>query len=234
MAKTVIAGHGSRVKDLTGRRFGLLVVQGFYATNANRAGMWACLCDCGNYHVTEGRTLIRGHCRSCGCYKKARISAANKTHGGSTSSEYGIWASVNKRTSDPDNAAYPRYGGRGITMCAEWQNSYEQFIADMGPRPTNRHTLERKNNSLGYSKENCVWATYQEQARNRRSNRYLEFNGERMMVVQWAERFKIKDQIILKRLKSGWSIEKSLTETVREHKKGPRHFGREPEDFVTA
>ncbi len=237
MATSPSNGLSPRVKDLTGRVFGLLTVLRYHGSGPapHHAALWACRCDCdaSKEFIALGTTLTRKHCRSCGCYRKANMRRIAVRHGMAASSEYGIWLGVKKRTGDKNNVAYERYGGRGITMCDRWRDSFETFYKDMGPRPTNRHTLERKDNSMGYAPENCVWATYQEQARNRRSNRILTFRGESMPAIAWAERYGMEDQVLCRRLKKGWSIEKSLTEPVRCYKKAPYQLRYEAEDLLT-
>lgn len=222
-----------RVKDLTGRVFGLLTVLRYAGEGPHKAALWVCKCDCGNEHVTLGTTLTRGHIRSCGCYRRHNMRRVATSHGMASSSEYGIWLGVKKRTGDKNNPAFARYGGRGITMCDRWRDSFEIFYKDMGARPTNRHTLERKDNSMGYAPENCEWATYKTQARNRRSNKRIEFRGETLVAVQWAERYGMSDQVLCRRLKKGMSIENALTAPVRCYKKAPHHSRYEAEDFVT-
>ncbi len=222
-----------RVKDLTGRVFGLWTVEGFDSLNERGKAMFRCVCWCGKTGVIDGASLSRKHSNSCGCLRDKIISQVNTRHGQRYTDIYNIWCGIKKRTECPDYVHYSRYGGRGIGLCKEWSESFTQFAEDMGPRPTKKHTVDRINNSLGYSKDNCRWATYKEQARNRRSNVRLEFNGETLTIAEWAERFHINDQILAKRIRTGWSIEKAITFPVREHKKAPRHFGREAEDFVT-
>lgn len=233
MATASIRLPGWRSNNLIGRRFGLLVVTEYFETRNKRVAIWKCRCDCGKEdHLAQGGQLLIGNVTSCGCHKSALCRKAATTHGQCYTAEHQTWASIKKRTRDPNDVAYPRYGGRGITMCDEWYNSYEAFRRDVGPR-TNGCTLDRIDNNKGYCKENCRWATWTEQARNRRSNVYLEFGGERLTKAAWAERYKIHPQVLSKRLKAGKSIEEAITMPLREHKKSPRHFGREPEDFVT-
>ncbi len=160
-----------RFQDLTGQRFGcLLVVAG--AARGRYGLAWSCLCDCGNAKVVHGRDLRGGHTRSCGCLQRDRISELRTTHAatiGGLSLTYKVWKSVKRRCFCETDAAYPRYGGRGITMCERWRNSFENFLADMGERPSRAHSIDRyPNNDGSYEPGNCRWATAKEQSRNSR------------------------------------------------------------------
>jgi hypothetical protein len=117
---------------------------------------------------------------------------------------------MKQRCQNPNNPSYHNYGGRGIKVCERWF-SFENFISDMGMRPTNDHTLERINNDGNYEPSNCKWATRTEQARNFRSNRMLEFNGEKKCISAWAKELGLTHDSISRRLRRGWSIEEALT-----------------------
>jgi hypothetical protein len=133
------------------------------------------------------------------------------THGLSYTPEYRAWQTMRLRCVDPTNAAYPDYGGRGITVCERWLNSVEAFVADMGPKPTPAHELDRENNDGNYEPDNCRWVTRKVNDRNRRSNRFLTFGGETLCVAEWCERLGLPCDTVHKRLEAGWSIEQTLT-----------------------
>lgn len=139
---------------------------------------------------------------------------SRQNHGKSYDPEYRAWHDMHNRCNLPTIAAYKDYGGRGISVCDEWK-SFEVFYQDMGPRPSSKHSIDRKDNSLGYSKENCRWATKQEQARNTRQCHLLTFNSETRCLTDWAVHFNLSPNTLTGRLKKGWSINKALTTPAR-------------------
>jgi lambda repressor-like predicted transcriptional regulator len=136
-----------------------------------------------------------------------------RTHGLSTSREYGIWQGMIKRCTNPKNRAFHRYGGRGIAVCRRWLKSFSAFHADMGPCPAGL-TLERNDNNKGYSPANCVWATRQQQNNNRRDNLILEFNGKRMSLAAWARELKLSEVALRCRILRGWPVPLALTTPI--------------------
>ena len=126
------------------------------------------------------------------------------------SREYIIWGLMRQRCRNPKATGYHRYGGRGIKVCERW-DSFENFWADMGPRPSPRHTIERSDNDGNYEPGNCRWATYADQSRNKRNNRNLTLNGETLCLNDWANKTGLTSRAIGRRLSLGWSIESALT-----------------------
>lgn len=139
----------------------------------------------------------------------------NATHGETNKTpEYRSWAKMKERCLNTNCVAYKDYGGRGITICERWLLSYESFLLDMGRRPAGR-SLERIDNSLGYSKENCKWGTPTEQANNRRGNRKITYRGETMNLFELARKYGVDPKCLQQRLnKLGYSVERALTKKL--------------------
>lgn len=139
-------------------------------------------------------------------------------HGLSYVPEYNVWRNMRKRCGSPRNDNYPRYGGRGITVCARWLHSFSNFYKDMGPRPSNKHQIDRIDSSGNYEPANCRWVTIDIQSRNRRIKntcRRLTLNGVTKTVQEWSTCTGIGRQRIDERLRDGWSVEKALTLPVK-------------------
>lgn len=188
------------------RYFGRLYVLRFLGGRRNKC---LCLCDCGRIREVEMSALKSGKTKSCSCLQKERVTR----HGLWNSSEYRVWVGMKDRCHNPKGTAYYRYGGRGIAVCDRWLNSFENFLADMGPMPEG-HTVERVDNGKGYCPDNCVWASMKTQQNNRRNNRRITLNGETATVSQWAEKMGIKVSTVFSRLYLGWSEERAIREPV--------------------
>lgn len=208
-----------RTPDLTGQRFARLTVTSFAGywvrTDGDRAAAWHCTCDCGTAVAVRANGLRTGHTTSCGCYKRELNATQMTTHGLTDHPLYDTWQGIVQRCTNPDNMNYPGYGARGITVCAEWLESPEQFIADMGPSYREGLTIDRVDNNGPYSPTNCRWATPSEQSRNRRTNRWIEYGGVRMILIDWASALGLGEDALRARLdRHGWSVERALTEGV--------------------
>jgi len=152
-------------KDLTGKKFGRLIVLkdgGTRIYGGHERRMWLCKCSCGGIVSIVGTSLSNGNTKSCGCLLKERITK----HGMSKTSEFKVWTSMRDRCKNPKNCRYKDYGGRGISVCSRW-DKFESFFGDMGNRPSSEFSIDRINNNGNYEPSNCKWSTRSEQQRNK-------------------------------------------------------------------
>lgn len=169
--------------ELVGERFGRLTVKAYSHTVDGRC-YWVCQCDCGGAAYCTTNKLTSGRARSCGCLRSelsaARTRARTK-HGHSrdheVTGEYRSWTCMKSRCLHPSNPKFSIYGGRGVTVCARWMHSFENFLTDMGPKPTRKHTIDRIDPHGNYEPANCRWATPLEQRHNRRGHKGAEVTG---------------------------------------------------------
>lgn len=177
-----------------------------------------CRCDCGAVKFVRLKQLQDGVVKSCGCLLKEKAAQRcidrETTHGMSKVPEYNVWNAMRERCTNPKLRSFKDYGARGITVCERW-SSFENFYADMGPRPVPGMSLERMNNDGNYEPGNVRWATATEQARNRRSSVLVTFNGRTATIAEWADRTGLSQLRISERLRAGWSPERALTEPKR-------------------
>ena len=170
---------------------------------------WLCLCDCGTKKIIDGGAIGR-KTFSCGCLKNEMKRTLNLKHGMWNTPTHTSWRAMRERCFLVNHEDYPNYGGRGIKVCERWNKSFENFLKDMGFRP-DKMSIERIDVNGDYSPENCRWATSKDQMNNRRNNVFLEFDGDRLTVAQWAEKVGFKYSTLKERLVRGWSVEKALT-----------------------
>lgn len=168
--------------DLTGRRLGRYEVICRASNSPTGLTRWTCLCDCGKAKVVVGSPLRNGLVVSCVCHARS----IHTKHGMSRSSEYLIFAHMHKRCGDPRESGYADYGGRGIRVCDRW-SKFEKFLADMGRKPSSRHSIDRIDNDGDYCPENCRWATPKEQVRNRKCTIFIEHRGSTKTLQEWAD-----------------------------------------------
>lgn len=190
------------VINLTGRQFVRLTVLGFVGTR-NHYAEWLCTCTCGNTTIVRSRYLLGGDTKSCGCLKVS-------IHGAYNSPEHKSWKSMLRRVTDPRVPSYAKYAERGITICDRWLD-FNNFLSDMGPRPSANHSIDRIDNDGNYEPGNCRWATSYEQQNNKRNNRRVTHNGETLTVADWSKRTGLAHHVICRRLDAGWTAERVLT-----------------------
>jgi len=174
-----------KIIDLTGQRFGRLVVVSRAENSKAGHPRWNCVCDCGGTTIADGQNLRNGHTRSCGCLIKEGAVESFRTHGMHETPTYGIWSCMKQRCTNPKHPSYKDYGGRGIKVCERW-SEFENFYEDMGEEPRGL-SLERKNNNGNYCPENCIYATQKEQTRNTRRTVLIEYQGKTQCMKDWAK-----------------------------------------------
>lgn len=203
--------------NLIGERFGRLVVVARLGTIHGRV-YWSARCDCGNETKSSTNDLRSGDSKSCGCLRADTLQAARLKHGESgyvKTPEYRAWLQMKQRCYNPRTRCFDRYGGRGIKVCDRWLESFVDFLADMGRRPEQCTTIDRIDNDGDYTPRNCAWATNGAQARNRSSNRAIEFRGETLLLVEWVERLGLRYETVRYRLNRGWAAEDAFTKPSR-------------------
>lgn len=215
-----------RSKDISGMRFGMLTATEYKGTNKHRFALWFCVCDCGNSVVATGNALRKGHTRSCGCLQKKAaaksISAFNGSgkrssgrlaHGENKTPLHNAWLRMRRRCSDTSYEHYNRYGGRGISVCKEWESytAFRDWALSHGYKEGLE--LDRIDNNGNYEPSNCRWATRTAQMRNRSNTIYVELNGERKPLVEFCEIYGVNYKTAHAKHKKGIPPEKIFIET---------------------
>ena len=198
-------------KDLTGETFNYYEVLGIDRKGSDGRYYYLCKCKCGKIKSIRSNALTTGNTTSCGCYRDEQVRASNSTHGDSGSAEFTIWVCMKQRCHNPTNHAYHRYGGRGITVCDRWRDSYEAFLEDMGRRPTFDAQIDRIDNEGNYEPSNCRWTDPKTNSRNRRDNVKYEYKGRNLTLAEWEECTGINRRTISARINRGCSVEEALT-----------------------
>lgn len=210
--------------DVIGKKFNRLTIisQGPPATKGDRR--WNCLCDCGNSIHVRVVDLRRGNTKSCGCLRR-ELSTVNATvHGKCGTPEHRTWSGMIGRCR-PEAERSAHYCARGIKVCERWLNSFEDFLSDMGPRPSSKHSIDRINNDGDYEPENCRWATTVQQVRNRRKTIYCTIAGKRMPLGEAYEGSgkSVPYTTVIGRLRKGWEIGAALNTPALRNARNTRH-----------
>lgn len=200
------------MRDIAGKRFGRWEVLRFSNMDHGNS-KWVCRCSCGTTRIKFGHALWKknGPSGSCGCF----WSEKNLTHGMCYTPEYMAWKKMKARCHNPKSNRYHTNGARGIRICKKWKNSFQNFINDVGKRPSKNHSIDRIDNNGNYTPSNCRWATEEQQANNKSTSVVLSAFGRKMTISQWSKSRKIPYARIIGRLRLGWSHRKALSKKMR-------------------
>lgn len=231
-----MSGANGNLITLTGKIFGWLTVLrregSLPARGSQRAKpTWRCVCTCGKEIVVRGDHLRRGSKKSCALDGHFFRQPLNEV----SEAERRIWNGMLQRCYNPKNVpVYKHYGGAGVRVCREWKNNFQQFLSDMGPRPSPKHSIDRYPNPHGnYEPTNCRWATAREQALNKRATAKVFWEGRMMTVNEFAAKIGVRPPMIRRRLKAGWTVEDALTTPSGAKCKSSKHGRNEyPEDWI--
>lgn len=200
-------------KVVPGKRFDRLLVE--VEVEGTSGVYWYVLCDCGVRKTVQRAHLTSGSTRSCGCLHREKMRARYSQH--TSKPEYGIWSSMKARCNNQRTDSYPLCGGRGIKICDRWQRGengltgFECFLADMGQRPSSKHSIERIDNNGNYEPGNCEWASKEKQDRNKRINHWVEYKGQRMILADAIRVSGLPAKLVDNRLRRGWELERALS-----------------------
>ena len=197
--------------DLTGQKFGRLTVIERTRNNNNKV-CWICRCECGNLKTVAGKDIKSGNTRSCGCIKHESKHNPNYKHGLKNEPIYKVWRGIKNRCYNTASFAYSEYGGRGITVCAEWLHDFQAFY-DWAI--TNGYkkglTIDRIDNNKGYAPDNCRWVTMRTQNNNKRNNHIVFYNGEKYTIAELAMKYGVDYDKLQQRIsRYHWNIEEAL------------------------
>ena len=198
----------SKIKDIAGQKFNMLTAVKIAQRNPLK---WECKCDCGNTAYVSSRNLIHGKQKSCGCLSHR----GNPKHNQCYTRVYRIYAKIKRRCFIVDDAAYSRYGGRGITMCDEWKDSFEVFSKwAYANGYKDNLSIDRIDNNGNYCPENCRWVDDYCQSNNRRNNLKYTFDGKTQTLSQWCREKNMSYKVVWYRLSKGWKFEDAITKPV--------------------
>jgi len=202
---------GRKLIDLTGKKIGRWTVIELATREPYRS--WKCICECGSSKVVNGAHLRSGQSQSCGCLIREITSKRVKTHGMTRTPTYESWRSMLSRCDNKSSGNYHYYGGIGINYDPSWSD-FSVFLEDMGIRPEGT-SLDRIDNSMGYSKDNCRWATPLEQASNKRNCMQLTHNGVTKTSAAWSKDLGMSKSAVYTRVRNGWDVSMAVTTPKR-------------------
>lgn len=201
---------------LKNKKFSRLLVLEDVGTDEIGRSIWLCKCDCGTIKTLPGVSIVRGNTKSCGCLSREKAKESkNFTHNESKTNLYRKWVDIKTRCYNKNHKNYKYYGGRGIIMCDEWLDyvNFKEWALGNGYR---KHlTIERIDNNSNYCPENCTWIPKIEQSNNQQHTRIITYNGKTQTMSAWARELNIKVGTLSRRLCSGWTINRALTEKVK-------------------
>lgn len=199
-----------KILNIQGQRFGDLTVVKEANEIHGKYRTWECMCDCGNTKLVTSTNLIRGKTKSCGCLKKVTDRNRFLTHGKKDCRLYSIWCAMKTRCNNQNSQYYYLYGGRGIKVCDRWLHSFVNFYEDMLPTYKDGLSIDRIDVNGSYCKENCRWATNEEQGNNKRTNRILTIDNNTGTMIQLSKIYNKNYGTVKSRLRYGWSVERAL------------------------
>ena len=198
-----------KYKNLTGQRFGRLTALKYMGTNRSYRALWLCKCTCGQEKIVNSNSLLMGTTRSCGCLNneqrhKKGVEANRAKHGLHGTRLYRIWKQIKTRCCNPNTTDWKDYGGRGITICAEWENNFSNFYNwALENNYDDTKSIDRIDVNGNYEPSNCKWETMKHQANNKRSNHFITIDGETKTCAEWIETSGICHSTFYQRLRNG-------------------------------
>ncbi len=197
-----------RFIDRTGNVYGRLTVIDYVGRVHKKHHVWQCLCTCGTVTNVQGDSLHNGDTKSCGCLRTETTSQRTSSHKATNTAEYRSFSHAKNRCENLNTGAYQHYGKRGIEFRF---NSFEEFYAELGDKPSPKHSLDRIDNDGHYEKGNVRWATQQQQGNNKRNNVLLTIEGVSLSIAAWARASGLQDATLRRRLATGWNLKDAIT-----------------------
>lgn len=205
-----------RLTDISGNRYGRLLVLNEYEIRKHNHAYWLCRCDCGKTKYVSGSNLMRGLTKSCGCMRSEVSHIVNSTHGLSNHRLFHTWVNMRDRCNNSHRADFVRYGKRGICVCEEWKDFKAFYDWAIANGYEDGLTIDRIDNNGNYEPSNCRWVSPKVQANNTRRNRKLSYQERTGTISEWADYLGITYSCMLSRVRRGWSMERIVSNTRKE------------------